>query len=292
MTPSEFDAARRFLATPFGEVAYIERGEGPAALFVHGFPLNGYHWRDVLPRVSSLRRCIAPDLMGLGHTRVSSTQDLAFKAQAAMLLAFLDAAGVGEVDLVGNDSGGAIAQIMVQQAPSRVRSLTLTNCDTADNCPPVMLAATHAAAVAGRLGQMLGGALANPAAARAPSALGATFEDAERNLTDTTLATYLTPCVATPERQAMIDRYIASITTEELAGVEAALKTFDKPALVVWGDADGFFPLSYGRRLASLLPQAGDVVVLKGARLFFPEERPAEFAQALCKYWASSSVIA
>src|SRR5579875_430704 len=112
MTPDEFHKSRKTLKTPSGAISFVERGAGPVALFIHGVPLNGYHWRHALGATSDLRRCVAPDLMGLGYTSVGVGQDLSFESQARMLFQFLDALGVDRVDLVGNDSGGAIAQIM------------------------------------------------------------------------------------------------------------------------------------------------------------------------------------
>ncbi len=71
MDAKAFHASRRFLQTSFGRIAYIERGTGDVALFLHGFPLNSFQWRGALDRLSSHRRCIAPDFMGLGYTEVA-----------------------------------------------------------------------------------------------------------------------------------------------------------------------------------------------------------------------------
>jgi len=68
----------------------IERAT-PPAVFLHGFSLNGFQWRGVIARISSDRRCIAPDMMGLGYSEVSDTQDLSPTRQAEMLAEFLDA---------------------------------------------------------------------------------------------------------------------------------------------------------------------------------------------------------
>jgi haloalkane dehalogenase len=70
MHVAEFHAARRFEDTPFGRIAFIERGSGDPALFVHGLPLNGFHWRSVIESLAGHRRCVEPDLMGLGYTEV------------------------------------------------------------------------------------------------------------------------------------------------------------------------------------------------------------------------------
>jgi len=132
VTPIDFDAARKFVDTPHGQIAYVERGSGPVALFIHGAPLNGYQWRHQLGELSDIRRVIALDTLGLGHTRLAPGQGLALRDQAAMFRAFLDALDVAAVDLVGNDSGGGAAQIFAARNPARVRSLTLINCEVDD----------------------------------------------------------------------------------------------------------------------------------------------------------------
>ena len=86
----EFHRMRRFADLSMGRIAYIERGTGPVALFLHGFPLNGYQWRGALERLSAYRRCISADFMGLGYSEVPADADLSLPAQADMLAAFLD----------------------------------------------------------------------------------------------------------------------------------------------------------------------------------------------------------
>src|SRR5687768_11349160 len=132
-------AARRYRELPQGRIAYVERGAGPAALFLHGFPLNGFQWRGALERLSPYRRCIAPDFLGMGYTQVAEGQSCAPEAQVEMLLALLDALSVDSVDVVANDSGGAVAQLLVAQHRRRVRTLLLTNCDAEHDSPPPAL---------------------------------------------------------------------------------------------------------------------------------------------------------
>ena len=99
MDVAQFRALRRYASTRFGDIAYVERGAGPAALFLHAHPLNGFQWRGALDRLASHRRCIAPDFLGLGYTRVASGQSVAPAAQAAMLVALLDKLAIAAVDL-------------------------------------------------------------------------------------------------------------------------------------------------------------------------------------------------
>ncbi len=142
--PEQIDAAwyrrsRRFVELPVSRVAYVEHGSGPAALFIHGYRLNGFQWRGALERLHMHRRCIAPDVMGMGFTETPEGQTINATTQAAMLAMFLDALHIDTVDLVANDSGGAVAQLFLAQYPQRVRTLLLTNCDVDENSPPPQL---------------------------------------------------------------------------------------------------------------------------------------------------------
>src|SRR5213079_2235390 len=129
-------AARHSVETAPGCISYTEQGSGPVALFVHGVLLNGCLWRHQLEDLSDVRRCIAVDLLAHGDTEIAPDQDVSVTANAKMLREFLDALHIiaHEIDLI--DSGGGIAQIFAALYPERVRSLTLTDCDTHDNWPP------------------------------------------------------------------------------------------------------------------------------------------------------------
>src|SRR5262249_21868272 len=131
-------------------IAYIERGHGDAALFLHGFPLNSFQWRGVIPPVADHRRCIAPDFLGLGYTEVAEGHNVTPAAQVTMLAHLLEKLAVSAVDIVANDSGGAVAQLFVARFPERVRTLLLTNCDTEIDSPPPAVVPVIELARAGR----------------------------------------------------------------------------------------------------------------------------------------------
>src|SRR5215813_3158668 len=132
-----------------GTIAYAEQGTGLVALFVHGVLLNGHLWRHQLATLSDIRRCIAVDLLAHGDTEIAAGQDVSVTANAKMLKEFLDTLKIEQVDLVGNDSGGGIAQIFAALYPEHVRSLTLTDCDAHDNWPPEAFKPFLAMAAAG-----------------------------------------------------------------------------------------------------------------------------------------------
>src|SRR6201993_505733 len=151
MTESRLSATRNSVQTPSGRISYTEAGTGPVALFVHGVLLNGHLWRHQLESLSDIRRNIAVDLLAHGDTEIAPDQDVSVTANAKMLKEFLDGLKIDKVDLVGNDSGGGIAQIFAALYPERVRSLTLTDCDTHDNWPPEAFKPFLAMAAAGGL---------------------------------------------------------------------------------------------------------------------------------------------
>ena len=138
MDAKAFNASRKFANLSISRVAYVERGRGLAALFVHGYPLNGFQWRGALDRLQSHRRCIAPDVMSLGYTQTPEGQPITPETQAQMLAMLLDSLHIDAVDLVANDSGGLVSQVFLAKYPHRVRTLLLTNCDVDENNPPLV----------------------------------------------------------------------------------------------------------------------------------------------------------
>ena len=273
--------------TPSGKIAYAEQGKGPVALFVHGVLLNNHLWRHQLAHLSDIRRCIAPDLLAHGATEMTRGGDVSVTANAEMLLQFLDALKIDKVDLVGNDSGGGIAQIFAANHSDRVRSLALTNCDAQDNWPPEAFKPFLAMAAAGGLSGALNAMLADKAVYRSPDALGPAYEDAAK-VSDADIEAYLRPLVKNADSLSDFQRFLAAFDNKHTLAIESGLKKLKAPALIVWGTDDVYFPVAWGRWLAKTLPGTRRLVELMGARIFFPEERWAEFNRELRDFWENA----
>lgn len=276
---------RRHVATRAGRIAYVERGKGGVALFLHGFPLNGYQWRGALDRLSGVRRCIAPDLLGLGYTAVAARQSVSPDAQMEMLIALLNRLSIDAVDLVANDSGGAVAQLLVVRHPERVRTLLLTNCDAEPNSPPPALQPVLELARAGEFAsKMLARWVADKALARSPTGLGGlTYTHPER-LADETIDHYLAPLIA-PERQALTNAYAVALDPNPLAGIEASLKASHVPTRIVWGTGDDIFAPEMPDYLDRTFGNSRGVRKIPGAKLFWPEEFPELLAEEARALW-------
>lgn len=280
-----FTASRRFVATPFGRIAYVERGSGPAALFLHGFPMNGLQWRGSLEHLSPHRRCLAPDFLGLGYTEAPEQQDLSPQAQTDMLAAFLDRLSIPVVDLVANDSGGTIAQLFVVQHQDRVRSMLLTNCDVHENSPPPQMRNSIEMARAGGYDQKLLRHLEDRVYARSPQGIGGSAYVDPASLTDEAIEYYFRPLVASPLRRTQLNRHLAAFEPNPLLAIEPALRRCATPARMMWGTADPLFPVVWAEWLDRTLPQSRGVRLVEGGKLFWPEEMPDLLAEEARAFW-------
>jgi pimeloyl-ACP methyl ester carboxylesterase len=294
MDIASFHANRRFADVRSGRIAYIEKGTGPAALFVHGVPLNGYHWRHVIERVQHCRRCIAIDLMGLGYSEIAPSQDVSFTAQAHMLAEVMAALGIEKADLVSNDSGGAIAQIFAAHYPDRLTSLVLTNCDVHDGWPPPQVLPIMEHARNGTLAPIFQPLVEHPELARERHARGESvplfrsYADPSV-LTDDIIRLYLQPLLSSRQRIEAFQRYWLGFDNKHTVAIEPALKTLQVPTLIVWGLKDFFFDRKWAYWLKDTIPGAGRVVEVEDGRLFFPEDRPDALAEPVLEFWAKLS---
>ena len=281
-------AIRRSIETASGRIGYTEQGVGPTALFVHGVLLNGHLWRHQLAHLSGIRRCIAVDLLAHGDTEIAPEQDVSVTANAEMLRQFLDALGVMQVDLVGNDSGGGIAQIFAALHPQRIRSLTLTDCDAHDNWPPEAFKPFLAMAAAGGLRGTLEAMLSDKSIFRSPQALGPAYEHPER-VSDDDIERYLRPLVRTEQRTRDFERFLTAFDNRHTLAIEGRLKALEAPTLIVWGTDDAYFDVKWSHWLADTIPGTRRRVELDDARIFFPEERWVEFNEELRAHWQAAS---
>jgi len=287
MNPSEFHSSRKFAETRFGKIAYVERGSGPVALFLHGLPLCGFEWRDVIEDLAPVRRCIAPDMMALGYTEVAPGSDVSFAAQAKMIAAFLDALKIGSVDLVGNDTGGGVSQIFAANHPEKVRSLTLTNCEVWDTWPNKLLEGFYegvkAGVIPGAMKQMLG----DLKLAREQLA-ALVYEDAAM-FTPDIVELYLAPIVASEARIALFQKLSDWKTNRaQLMEAESKLAASKIPAQVVWGDGDVVFDTEPSLAwLGSKLGGLAKTTIVPRGKLFWPEEHPKLASVLLREFWRS-----
>ncbi len=246
---------------------------GPPLVLVHGVLVDGRLWDPVVERLRASHRCIALDLpLGAHRTPMPADADLTPPGIAALIASALEALDLHDVVLVGNDSGGAFAQIVAARHPERLAALALTNCDTYENFPPLVVRPFVHAARAGLLGAALRPTRLRLGRAALMALVARRYDHA----------------LAADWMAALRDPAIVRDTTAVFAGahprhtLEAArrLREVELPVLVAWAMGDRIFPARDARRLVADLPLA-HLVELPGDRAFVMLDQPAATAAAL-----------
>jgi pimeloyl-ACP methyl ester carboxylesterase len=270
---------RREVELPAGTVRYREAGEGRPVVFVHGFLVDGRLWDGVVDALSDRCRCLAPDWpIGAQQIPLKPDADLTPYGIASIIDSFLAALDLEDVTIVGNDSGGAISQILVTRHPERIGRLVLTNCDTHDNFPPGMFKALPGLTrVPGLMTAML-----------APVRIGAVARAAYKPFARTPIPPDLTASWARPVLHDPGVRHDAkkfTIGMNKRYTEEAAqkLSRSDLPLLLAWAPGDRFFPLKYAERLRDEVPNAR-LVEIRGAKTFVPLDQPARLADLIADF--------
>jgi len=286
MNLAEHESNHHMVSTQSGPVGYVDIGYGRPALFVHGVGTSGLLWRNVIAALKQERRCIALDLPLHGHTPLQPGQDLSLTALAKVVEDFCVTLDLTAIDLVANDTGGAVAQIVAAHQPQRLATLTLTNCETQGNVPPPAFRRTVLLARAGLLAPLAGPRLLRNLPATRKRLYGMGYQDIS-SLPLEVVRAYQEPLASTKDLARQFQRWIASLHNRDLLAIEPALRRLTVPTLIVWGTGDVFFQLRYAHWLRDTIPGGTEVVTIDGGKLFFPDERAADLVTQLRAHWAA-----
>jgi pimeloyl-ACP methyl ester carboxylesterase len=283
-TMERLDKYRGQVQTQSGPASYIDTGgSGRAALFVHGLGTSSYLWRHVIDQLDGQRRCVAVDLPLHGQTPAAADQDFTLPGFARFLAEFCEGLGLNDIDLVANDTGGAISQVFATGHPELLHTLTLTNCETHKNLPPKVLLPAVVLAHMGLAARITPRLLRDIRRGR-KRFYGLGYQDIE-NLPEDLARFWLESQFATPELARQNQRLMTSLHARDLLAIEPALARLQVPTLIVWGTGDIFFRRKWAYWLRDIIPGATEVVELAGARIFFPDERATELTAALRPHW-------
>jgi pimeloyl-ACP methyl ester carboxylesterase len=266
---------------PFGNLHYQHSGTGVPIVFLHGYLMGANLWHPVIHLLDDEFRCIVPELpFGAHPTPMAPDADLTTAGLGRLVADFLHVLDLREVVLVGNDSGGAIAQVVAARHPQRLGGLVLATCDAFDNYPPKLFRPLIAAARLGALTPLLASLKATPARSL-PSAYGwLTHRQPPHELIDGWIANYFADKGVRRDTRrltaAMRDDAFMNQIAAELAG-------FTKPALLAWAADDKHFPLEHARRLAGILPDAR-LELIHGSRTWVMRDQPEHTARLIGRF--------
>ena len=251
-------------------------GGGPTLVLLHGLLMDSSLWDGPIADLSTDHRCIAPTLP-LGAHRHPISGDLSLPAIARLVEEFLDRLDLHDVTLVGNDTGGALVQLVLAGKPERVARAVLVSCEAFDNVPPGLTG--KVLVLSGRLSPRLFGAFMQQLRLRAVRRLPIAFGWLTKR-GDATTARWIRPVLTSQQIRRDTVRMLRVIDGGAVAEATAALPSFHRPALVVWAAEDRVMPPEHGRRLAELLPDARLVEVADSYTLV-PLDQPAALAGAV-----------
>ena len=279
------DKYRGQVQTRSGPASYVDTGgSGRPVLFVHGVGTSSYLWRNVIGQLDGERRCVAFDLPQHGYTPATPDQDFTLPGLARFVADCCDALELTGFDMVANDTGGAVTQVFAAGHAERLHTLTLTNCEAHDNVPPKALLPAVLLARMGLLARLAPRLMPhdNP---RTPKRMyGRTYQDIA-NLPGDIARVWLEAQTGTAEAARQSQRLLTSLHARDLLAAEPALRRLQVPTLIVWGTGDLFFRRKWAYWLRDTIPGATEVVEIDKGRLFFPDERAAEFTAALRRHW-------
>jgi pimeloyl-ACP methyl ester carboxylesterase len=276
------DTEQRTLSLPQGTIAYRDIGEGRPVVLVHGLLTNSLLWAQVAETLAREGfRVIAPDWpLGSHSTPLAPGTDMRPPALARLIADFIEALDLRDVTLVGNDTGGALCQLVAVNHAERIGKLVLTPCDAYDNfLPPMFRPLQLAARIPGSV-WLIANALRPRALQRLPFAFGWL---SKRPLEPSVADAFMRPVLT----QRAIRRELAAI----LRGIdgrytlEAAERfgTFDKPVLLAWAPEDRFFKFRYAERLATAFPNAR-LERIEDSLTFAPIDQPQRTAELIASF--------
>jgi pimeloyl-ACP methyl ester carboxylesterase len=269
-----------------GTVHYRDEGSGPVVVLIHGLLVDGQVWGPAVARLSAHARCIVPDLpLGSHRTPMTPGADLSPPGLARLISELIERLELTDVTLVGNDTGGALCQLVVTNHPQQISRLVLVNCDAFEHFPPPAFKL-----VVRGLGRVPGAITALGQLGRLRSMRRLTLAIAP--LTVNPIADELVRDWIAPLRDRGVRRdlrkVLLGIAPEHTLAAAEQLRSFDRPALIVWGMADRFFPFADAERLAAALPHAS-IERVENARTFVQLDAPDRLAQLIARFAAAGA---
>lgn len=278
-------AERKTVQLPAGPVAYEDLGDGPPIVFVHGVFVNGKLWRHVASGLAGGYRCIVPDWPLGSHTQpMHEHADLSTPGLARIVSDFLEHLDLHDVTLVGNDTGGAICQLVMVDHSDRIGRVVLTSCDAFEVYPPPPFAFLRLVPSVPGLAFLLAQAMRFSFVRKLPIAYGWVMKKLPpRDVLDSYTRPLLDPAIRRDAK-----KMLRGISKEHTIEAGRRLDRFDRPVLLAWGEDDKLFPLSLAERLEETLPRA-QIRIIRGARTFVAEDQPAQVVGAIADLHAGSS---
>jgi pimeloyl-ACP methyl ester carboxylesterase len=279
--PLDFGTAlgpARTVELPGGPIDVHERGEGRPVVLLHGVALHAGFWRKVVPELADAFRCVTPTLPMGGHRLpMRADADLSPPGLADLTADLLAALDLEDAVIVGNDTGGALAQILVTRRPERVGALVLTPCDAFNHFFPWQFKGLQVAARIPGAPWIAAQALRVGLVRRSPLGFGLLTK---HGIDDDVLASYVEPVRRSADVRRDLARVLRGVSSRHTTEAAERLAGFDRPTLIAWAREDRVFPTGDARRLTEIIPNAR-LEWIDDSWTYVPEDQPARLARLI-----------
>lgn len=271
---------------PVGEIEYREYGPISAqpVLFVHGVLANFLLWEQVAQQLAEGYRCILPTWPLGAHTQpLRKDADTSPEGMLQIIVGFMDALQLERATLVGNDSGGALCQMMVERYPQRIQRLVLTSCDAYDIWLPLLFKYLEFSAYIPGMLWLLGQTMRIRVVRRLPFAFGWLAKRMPRELFDGAAASLAQSSGVRRD----VGKFLRGISPRLTQQAAKSFAGFNAPVLVAWSREDRFFPLAHAERLQRDFPTAR-LVLIDDAYTFSGIDNPVQLAGVINSFLSNT----
>ena len=274
------------VTTPQGPVDCRVLGDGPPLVFVHGLLVDRRLWDGVIDRLADSHRCIVANWpMGSHRLAMNDDADLSPPGMARIIAMLMDELGLERATVVGNDTGGAVSQILAANHPERVERLVLTNCDTFEHFPPFPFSLLTPVA------KMPGGMALLQAGQRFAAVRRMSYAPlVKRPLPQELVDSWLEPASSDPAVKRDLVKILRGIDKRQTLEAAEKLRGFERPIRFAWGTEDRFFKRSHAERLAAQVPDSR-IEDIPGAGTFVPLDEPARVAELVAGFVAEGARV-
>jgi pimeloyl-ACP methyl ester carboxylesterase len=266
---------------PQGTIRYRELGSGEPIVLVHGLLTNGELWREVAPRLAESFRVIVPDWpLGSHKLPMLPGTDLTPPALAKIIADFLTELDLRDVTLVGNDTGGALSQLVAVHHPERIGRLVLTPCDAYENfLPPMFRPLEVLARIPGAV-FLVAQSLRPRAARKLPLAYGWLTK---RPIPDDLSDAWMAPVLSNSGVRRDVAAILRGISSRYTLDAAARFGEFTKPVLLAWAPEDRFFKLRHAEDMMRAFPDAR-LERIEDSRTFVSLDQPERTAELIAAF--------
>ena len=259
-------------------IEYDDRGSGRPVVCVHGYVMGGNLWDELAERLATRGYRVLTPTWPLGAHRVPlhDGADAGVEAQARRIAGFLEALDLDDVVLVGNDTGGALSQLVAAHHPERVGALVLTNCDVFERFPPSFFKALRPVARSRRAFASIVRSLQIGAIRRSPLGYGLLSHKGVDQLAVGWVRAAREDAGVREDTR----RFTRALDSSVMLAAEADMRRFDRPVLLAWGTDDRLFPVRDAERLAGVFPDAR-LELIERSRTYVMVDQPDRLADLI-----------